>query len=151
MVDWRELARGKKNTRRGRKADGDRLSALKRAAELAAEAIVDMMADESQFCRHTYADKSSGAIMETTLESRNVKQIRETIQAIRDLADTVRSLNGLLSPEQQSELDVQMAKIRMEERKLSSDGAQNETGVVLLPEPDGGTSKDSPGRPDADA
>ena len=84
--------RGTKSAK-GRAADA-KLETLKNAAQLAAEEIVSMLSDDMQFRRHLYAEKGTGEIMETTLSTRNVKQLRETIAAIRDLADTVRSLYG---------------------------------------------------------
>lgn len=133
MVDLREITGGKKRVRG--KAD-DPLASLKQAARLAAEAICEMMADENQFCRHVYTDKSSGAVEEVLLQTRNIKHLRETIGAIRELTDAVRGLNGQLSPEAQRTLDIQLEKLRLDEKKLTQP-EQGETGVVLLPEGDG--------------
>lgn len=119
------------------RAAESRLDILKSAAQLAAEEIVTMLSDDMQFRRHLYAEKGSGEIMETTLSTRNVKQLRETIAAIRDLADTMRSLYGLLSPEAQTGLDVQMKKLLLDEKKLTqAETPAAETGVVLLPVPE---------------
>ena len=93
-----------------------------------------MLADERQLCVYTYTDKTSGATAEAMLEARNLARLRESIGAIRDLAAVIRSLNGQLSPEEQSAADVQMAKIRLEEKKLAGEADRSETGVVLLPE-----------------
>lgn len=127
--------RGTKSAK-GRAADS-KLETLKNAAQLAAEEIVSMLSDDMQFRRHLYAEKGTGEIMETTLSTRNVKQLRETIAAIRDLADTVRSLYGLLPPEAQSGLDIQMKKLLLDEKKLvQAESSGGETGVVLLPAPE---------------
>ena len=127
--------RGTKSAK-GRTADS-KLETLKNAAQLAAEEIVSMLSDDMQFRRHLYAEKGTGEIMETTLSTRNVKQLRETIAAIRDLADTVRSLYGLLPPEAQSGLDIQMKKLLLDEKKLvQAESSGGETGVVLLPAPE---------------
>lgn len=132
MVDLREIAGGKKRAR-GKAAD-DSFAALKRAAGLAADVLCEMMTDENQFCRYTYADKSSGAMMEVLLNTRNIKHLRETIGAIRELTETMRGLNGMISPEAQKTLEVQLEKLRLEEKKLTAAENTGETGVVLLPE-----------------
>ena len=133
MVDLREVTRGRKRACAAR--DGDPLASLKRAANLAADALCAVMADENQLRAYTYTDKSTGAAAEVMLETRNLTRIRETIGAIRDLSAIIRSLNGQLSPEEQSAFDVQMAKIRLDEKKLAGETDRSETGVVLLPEP----------------
>ena len=138
MVDLREITGGKKRARTARARADDPFMPLRHAAQMAADVISDMMADEGQFCRHTYADKQSGAVTEVRLETRNVKHLRETIGAIRELTDVVRSLSGVLSPEAQSALNVQLEKLRLDEKKLMNAGeSASETGVVLLPEGEG--------------
>lgn len=132
LVDLREVARGRKRSCAAR--DTDPFSSLKRAANLAADALCAFVADENQLRVYTYTDKASGATAEVLLEARNLSRIRETIGALKDLTALVRSLNGLLSPEEQAAIDAQMAKIRVEEKKLEGGEERSETGVVLLPE-----------------
>ncbi len=127
--------------KKSRKAGEDRLLLLKRACDMAAEAVCELLQDEKQFCRHAYQDKSSGAIMEATLNIRNVKQIRETIQVIRELTDAIRSLYGIMSPEAQREMNIQLKKLKMEKMKISQNagnGGGADTGVVILPMPEDG-------------
>ena len=132
LVDLREIPRGRKRACAAREEDP--FPSLKRAANMAAEALYAILADESQLRAYTYTDKTSGATAEVTLEARNLARLRETIGAIRELTAVIRSLNGQLSPEEQSAADVQMAKIRLEEKKLEGETDRSETGVVLLPE-----------------
>ena len=124
-------ARTKKN------ASGGPMEELKKCASLVSDEIMDMLSDKKQFTRHIYQEKSTGQITEAALETRNVKHMREVIAAIRELADVMRSLYGLLSPEAESELNVQIKKLSIEEKKLLPPEKESaETGVVLLPEPE---------------
>lgn len=124
--------RGAPGRRRKRTCE-ESLQPLRRAAELTAEALLRMLEDECQFQRHVYAEKADGSLTEKVLEIRNIRQLRETIAAIRDLTDAVRALNGELAPEQRTAMEMQLRKLQLEERKLESDGEKGETGVVLLP------------------
>lgn len=130
---------GRKTVKKGKSIpENDSFPLLKQAAEMACEAMIELMADDKQFCRHAYQDKATGEIMEATLSLRNVKQMREAIQAIRDLTDAIRSLYGMLPPDAERELEVQLKKLEMEEKKLSQNvkGERNDTGVVILPAPE---------------
>ena len=111
--------------KRGKKDDP--LKALKSAAEMAGDAILSAFMDADQFTRHTYAEKTTGALTETVLETRNVKQLREMIGAIKDLTEITRSLHGILTHQEQCAMDAQLAKLR------GAAGDEAETGVVLLP------------------
>ncbi|MBR3929269.1 MAG: hypothetical protein IKJ65_09735 [Clostridia bacterium] len=113
------------------------MDALKKCADMAADEIMDMLKDENQFTRHVFQEKSSGTVTEIELKTRNIRHLRDVIQAIKELADVVRSLNGLLSPDAEREMSVQLKKLELEARKIAppdKDGA--ETGVVLLPAPE---------------
>lgn len=113
------------------------VEALKKCTELISNAIIDMLSDEKQFSRHVYQEKTSGTVSEIELETRNVKHLRDVIQAVRELTDIARSLHGLLSPEAESELNVQIRKLAIEEKKLKPDEkTDSQTGVVILPEPE---------------
>jgi len=113
------------------------MEALKKCADLAADEIMDMLKDKNQFMRHVFQEKSSGAVGEVELKTRNVKHLRDVILAIRELSDVVRGLYGLLPPEAESERSVQLKKLEIEEKKLSPPEKDNsETGVVILPAPD---------------
>lgn len=120
--------------RRRKKTCEEKLRPLGQAADLAAEALVRMLEDEFQFQRHIYTEKADGSVSERVLDIRNVRQLRETIAAIRDLTDAVRALSGELTPEQQTAMEVQMRKLRLEEKKLEGGEERCETGVVLLPD-----------------
>lgn len=118
---------------------GSQLDALKKCASLAADEIIDMLSDKKQFCRHVYQEKSSGSVSEIMLETRNIRHLRDAIAAIRELADIIRGLNGLLPPEAENEIAIQLKKLQLEEKKLTRPEAQDtETGVVLLPAPEDG-------------
>lgn len=93
-----------------------------------------MLEDEYQFQRHVYAEKADGSLSEKVLDIRNVRQLRETIAAIRDLTDAVRALCGELAPEQRTAMEMQLRKLQLEEKKLESGAERGETGVVLLPD-----------------
>lgn len=128
---------GARSTRRTQKNTKDsHFEKLKRAAGMAADQLICMLSDDMQFRRHLFQEKSTGEISETVLESRNIKHLRETISAIRDLADTVRDLYGLLPPDAESSLKLQIKKLELDEKKLSGAQEASESGVVLLPLPD---------------
>ena len=113
------------------------MDALKKCADMAADEIMDMLKDKNQFTRHVFQEKSSGAVTEVELKTRNVRHLRDVIQAIKELADVVRGLYGQLSPEAEQELDVQRKKLEIEAKKIAPpDKAGTETGVVLLPAPE---------------
>ncbi len=120
--------------RRRKKTCEENLQLLRQAAELASEALLRMLEDEKQFQRHVYTEKADGSLTETVLDIRNIRQLRETIAAIRDLTDAVRGLSGELAPEQRTAMEVQMRKLQLEEKKLEGDADRGETGVVLLPD-----------------
>ena len=113
------------------------MDALKKCAGLAADEIMDMLKDKDQFARHVFQEKSSGTVNEVELKTRNVKHLRDVIQAIRELSDVIRALYGLLSPEAEREMSVQLKKLEIEEKKIAPpDKTGAETGVVLLPAPE---------------
>lgn len=116
---------------------GTQMDALKKCADMAADEIMDMLKDKDQFTRHVFQEKSSGAFSETALKTINVRHLRDVIQAIRELTNVVRDLYGLLPPEAESDREVQMKKLEIEEKKSAAcDKPGAETGVVLLPAPD---------------
>ncbi len=120
--------------RRRKRTCEENLQPLRQAADLAAEALLRMLEDEYQFQRHVYAEKADGSLSEKVLDIRNVRQLRETIAAIRDLTDAVRALCGELAPEQRTAMEMQLRKLQLEEKKLESGAERGETGVVLLPD-----------------
>jgi len=124
---------------KGRKlSPNTQMDALKKCVDLAADEIMDMLKDKDQFARHVFQEKSSGIISEVELKTRNVRHLRDVIQAIRELSEVVRSLYGILPPEAEKEMEVQLRKLEIEAKKIAppeKDG--RETGVVLLPRPEG--------------
>lgn len=104
------------------------LATLKEAVCMATDALYATLSDARQFNRHVYTEKGSGELVETTLETCNLKQLREAINAIRELGDATRSLYGILTPQEQLALDRENAKLR-----AAAQDAENETGVILLP------------------
>ena len=123
---------------KGRKLSPNaQMDALKKCADLAADEIMDMLKDRDQFSRHVFQEKSSGAISEVELKTRNVRHLRDVIQAIRELSDVVRALYGILTPETEREMEVQLKKLEIEARKIAPpEKGAGETGVVLLPQPE---------------
>ncbi len=119
-------------TKRQRKCKREPLATLKEAVDMATDALYATLADGRQFNRHLYTEKASGELVETTLETCNIKQLREAISAIRELGDATRSLYGILTPQEQMALDRENAKLRA----LAPDG-ESETGVILLPMAEG--------------
>ena len=123
---------------KGRKLSGStQMDALKKCVDLAADEIMDMLKDRDQFTRHVFQEKSSGMLSEVELKTRNIRHLRDVIQAIRELSDVVRSLYGILPPEAEKEMEVQLKKLEIEAKKIAPperDAA--ETGVVLLPNPE---------------
>ena len=123
---------------KGKKSSpGAQMDALKKCADMAADEIMDMLKDKNQFTRHVFQEKSSGVITEAELKTRNVRHLRDVIQAIKELADVIRGLYGFLSPEAEREIDVQLKKLEIEAKKIAPpDKSGLETGVVLLPAPE---------------
>lgn len=120
---------------------GGQMEALKKCTDMAADEIMDMLKDKSQFSRHVFQEKSSGAVSEVELKTRNVKHLRDVILAIRELTDVIRGLYGLLPPETECEMNMQRKKLEIEERKIvSADRTGQETGVVILPAPEEGNA-----------
>lgn len=119
--------------RRRKRTCEESLQPLRQATELASEALLRMLEDEYQFQRHVYTEKADGSLSEKVLDIRNIRQLRETIAAIRDLTDAVRALCGELAPEQRTAMEVQLRKLQIEEKKLKGAEERGETGVVLLP------------------
>ena len=113
------------------------MEALKKCADLAADEIMDMLKDKNQFMRHVFQEKSSGAVGEVELKTRNVKHLRDVILAIRELSDVIRGLYGILPPEAESERSMQLKKLEIEEKKLlPPEKDHQDTGVVILPAPE---------------
>lgn len=122
-------------------SSASQMEALKKCAEMAADEIIDMLKDKSQFMRHVFQEKSSGEIREAELKTRNVRHLRDVISAIRELTDVVRGLYGLLPPEAESERCMTLKKLEIEEKKIAPpDKPGQETGVVLLPQPEDGNA-----------
>lgn len=113
------------------------MDALKKCADLAADEIMDMLKDKEQFTRHVFQEKSSGTISEVELKTRNIRHLRDVIQAIKELSDVVRALYGILPPEAEREMEVQLKKLEIEAKKIAPpDKTGAETGVVYLPAPE---------------
>ncbi len=123
---------------KGKKLSPDvQMDALKKCADLAADEIMDMLKDKDQFTRHVFQEKSSGMIAEVELKTRNVRHLRDVIQAIRELSDVVRALYGILPPEAEREMEVQLKKLEIEAKKIAPpEKTGAETGVVYLPAPE---------------
>ena len=123
---------------KGRKLSGNtQMDALKKCVDLAADEIMDMLKDRDQFTRHVFQEKSSGMLSEVELKTRNIRHLRDVIQAIRELSDVVRSLYGILPPEAEKEMEVQLKKLEIEAKKIAPPERDTaETGVVLLPNPE---------------
>ena len=113
------------------------MDALKKCADLVADEIMFMLKDKDQFMRHVFQEKSTGAISEVELKTRNIRHLRDVIQAIRELSDVVRSLYGILPPETEREMEMQLRKLEIEAKKVAPpEKTGAETGVVLLPQPE---------------
>lgn len=123
---------------KGRKLSANmQMDALKKCADLVADEIMDMLKDKEQFMRHVFQEKSSGMVSEVELKTRNIRHLRDVILAIRELSDVVRSLYGILPPETEREMEMQLRKLEIEAKKMApGEKAGAETGVVLLPQPE---------------
>lgn len=123
---------------KGRKvSSGAQMDALRKCADLAICEIMDMLKDGDQFTRHVFQEKSSGMVSKVELKTRNVKHLRDVIQAIRELLDVVRALYGILPPEAEREMEVQLKKLEIEAKKIAPpEKTGAETGVVYLPAPE---------------
>ena len=115
--------------------------ALEAAAKIN-QLVLDTLKDEKQFKRHLIQRKEkfdSGTekwwVEEKEFNVVDTKRLRDLAQALRISKELMRLLQGLLDPADEKRLQLEKERLELEKTKAGiSDGEDDETGIVILPE-----------------
>ncbi|HIS01832.1 MAG TPA: hypothetical protein IAA74_09575 [Candidatus Excrementavichristensenella intestinipullorum] len=101
----RAAAEGWARARRARRTR-DKLEGLRQAADLAAQRIGEMLADEQQFHRHLvrYGRDGEYGVEERILDKVDTRALKDAVSAIRSMTVVMRDLHGLLSEQEMARL-----------------------------------------------
>ena len=115
--------------------------ALEAAAKIN-QLVLDTLKDEKQFKRHLIQRKEkfdSGTekwwVEEQEFDVVDTKRLRDLAQALKISKELMRLLQGLLDPADEKRLQLEQERLELEKTRAGiSDGEDDETGIVILPE-----------------
>lgn len=129
-----------KAVRRVEERKANKLVRLQRSADAMTAQIEAVLGDEQQFYRHLVTEGSGPGefvTLERQFDKVDTKALRDMVGAIKDMTAVMRNLYGLLTVPEQTAMDVAVARLKLDERKVSmGEVDESETGVVVIPAAD---------------
>lgn len=138
------VARMVRNVQRKEASDGaKRLLQMRSAADGMTEVIAGVFEDAQQFHRHLVSvrDGEGAAVEERVFRKLDTKAVRDLTVAMRDLTAVLRDLYDLPSLADREAREMALERLELERQKAalaSGEGDDDEGGVVILAECDGG-------------
>lgn len=139
------VARMVRNVQRKEASDGaKRLLQMRSAADGMTEVIAGAIEDVDQFRRHlvTVRDGDRTSTEERLFDKVDTRAVRDLMVAMRDLTAVLRDLYDLPSLVDREAREMALERLELERQKArlaTGEGEDDEGGVVILAERDGGT------------
>lgn len=126
----------KETVQKSQKDKAKKLNKVRDAVDIIAQRIAKIVEDEQQFHRHVVQVGLGDGKYETReviLQAVNGRALRDVVAALKDITATIRTLYGILTPQEQETLDIARARLRLEERKQLGGTDGEPQGVIVLP------------------
>lgn len=116
--------------------------ALEAAAKIN-QLVLDTLKDDKQFRRHLVQRREKEAITgtekwwveEQEFDVVDTKRLRDLAQALKISKELQRLLEGIVDPATEKKLAIEQERLELEKTRAGiSDGEDDETGIVILPE-----------------
>lgn len=108
------------------------ISKVEALAEQLVGKLEEAMQDDKQLYRHILTT-SSRAQQEQVLEKMDTKAVRDIAATMQTLADTLRTIGGLMTAREEFAVEMEAARLELERSKLDGNGGDEaDSGVVIL-------------------